>query len=273
MDRTDLAADDGAREFVHAWRPSVAGVGEVLHAHFTEHAYPAHTHEHWTLLLVDTGGVDYRLDRRRHLAEPGTLTVLPPHVPHDGRAAQADGFDKRVLYVDERWLSPGLLDAAVADPRIRDARLIAQIARTHEALSRPGDELESESRLALAADGIARHLGRRPEPARAPAPGLARVVRQRLDAIGEQPPTLDALARELEVHPSQVVRAFHREFGLPPHRYLTGRRIDRARRLLLDGMPAATVATEVGFHDQSHLTRHFRRVLGVTPGTFAGRAA
>ena len=263
---------DAAREYVHAWRPSVAGVGEVLHAHFTEHAYPAHTHEHWTLLLVDTGGVDYRLDRRAHVAEPGSLTVLPPHVPHDGRAIEAHGFDKRVVYVDERWLPHELLDAAIRRPKIRDPGLVAQIARTHDAFARPGDELEAESRLALAADGIARSLGRRREPSRESVPGLARAVRERLDATAE-PPSLDELARELEVHPSQVVRTFHRAFGLPPHRYLTGRRIDRARRLLLDGMPAALVAAEVGFHDQSHLTRHFRRVLGVTPGAFAGRAA
>jgi AraC-like DNA-binding protein len=264
---------DAPREFVRAWRPSVAGVGEVLHAHFTEHAYPAHTHEHWTLLLVDTGGVDYDLDRRPRSAAPGTLTVLPPHVPHDGRAARTEGFDKRVLYVDDRWLPAELAGAAVDAPLIREPRLLTALGRIHRALSRPGDELEAESRLALVTDGIARHLRRHdraPEPV---APGLARLVRERLDAAGLEPPTLEDLARELDVHPSQVVRAFHRAYGLPPHRYLTGRRVDRARRLLLDGMPAARVAAEVGFHDQSHLTRHFRRVLGVTPGAFTGRAA
>ena len=49
-------------EEVRAWRPGVPGVGEVLHAHFTDHAYPAHVHDLWTVLLVDTGGVDYLLD-------------------------------------------------------------------------------------------------------------------------------------------------------------------------------------------------------------------
>ncbi|WP_395640243.1 AraC family transcriptional regulator [Pseudolysinimonas sp.] len=263
---------DPAREFVRAWRPSVAGVGEVLHAHFTAHAYPAHTHDHWTLLLVDTGGVAYDLDRHAHLAEPRTLTVLPPHVPHDGRAARAEGFDKRVLYVDERWLPADLIGAAVGEPRIRDAAVVARIGRLHGVLSRPGDELEAESLLALATDRIAAQLARR-EPRRdGRAPGLARLVRDRLDVVDE-PPTLEALAAEHGVHPSQLVRAFHQAYGLPPHRYLTGRRVDRARRLLLDGMPAADVAANVGFHDQSHLIRHFRRVLGVTPGAFAGRAA
>jgi hypothetical protein len=71
----------GGGERVHAWRPAVPGVGEVLHARFTQHAYPAHTHDLWTVLLVDTGGVSYDLDRRPQEAPAGSLTLLPPHVP------------------------------------------------------------------------------------------------------------------------------------------------------------------------------------------------
>ncbi|NUT53978.1 MAG: AraC family transcriptional regulator, partial [Saccharothrix sp.] len=60
---------------------------------------------------------------------------------------------------------------------------------------------------------------------------------------------------------------------LPPHRYLTCRRVDLARRLLLDGMPAAHVAPADGFYDQAHLTRHFRRMLGTAPGAYARSGA
>ena len=98
---------------------------------------------------------------------------------------------------------------------------------------------------------------------------IARRVREALDADLVSPPSLSSLAADLDVDPTTVVRAFGREFGLPPHRYLTGRRVDRARTLLLAGVPVADVATEVGFHDQPHLTRHFRQVLGVTPGAYA----
>ncbi len=78
----------------------------------------------------------------------------------------------------------------------------------------------------------------------------------------------DAAAR-LGASPAHLIRAFTREYGLPPHRYLTGRRLDRARRLLLEGRRPAQVAVDVGFHDQAHLTRHFRHLLGTTPGAYA----
>ena len=255
----------GQEERVRAWRPSVPGVSEVLHAHFTEHAYPAHVHDQWTLLLLDSGGVDYTLGRSRQQAVVGRVTALPPHVAHDGRAASPGGFDKRVLYVDERWLPGHLTGAAVRDPSPHDPDLARAVAALHGALA---DPLEAESRLALVCERVAAHLtGSAPQERR--DPGLARLVRDRLDA---GPVVLDDLARELGTHPSHLVRVFGREYGLPPHRYVVGRRLDRARRLLLAGVPVAEVAASTGFHDQSHLTRLFRRLLGTTPGAFRSAA-
>ena len=253
-------------EQVRAWRPDVPGLSEVLHAHFTEHAYPAHVHAEWTVLLVDAGGVDYTLGRQRQQAVTDRVTVLPPYVPHDGRSASPGGFDKRVLYVDERWLPESLVGAAVRSPSLADPELARAVAAVHRALD---DPLEAESRLALVTERIARHLGPAESGRPERDPGLARLVRARLDEDG---PTLEALARELGTHPSHLVRAFGREYGLPPHRYVVTRRLDRARRLLLDGMPIAEVAAVTGFHDQSHLTRHFRALLGTTPGAFRSAA-
>lgn len=56
-----------------------------------------------------------------------------------------------------------------------------------------------------------------------------------------------------------------RKFGISPHQYLTSRRVDLARRPLLDGMPPSLAAAAAGFYDRPHLTRHFKRVLGTTP--------
>jgi AraC-like DNA-binding protein len=253
-------------ERVRAWRPDLPGVPEVLHAHFTEHSYPAHVHDQWTVLLVDDGGVDYTLGTSRRQALAGQVTVLPPYVSHDGRSASPGGFDKRVLYVDERWLPGRLTGAAVAAPSLVDRALTGAVSALHATLARPGDPLEAESRLALVAERISAHLDRRHVPAPGRDAGLARRVRDRLD--GDGPPSLTDLAQELGTHPSHLVRVFRREYGLPPHRYVVGRRLDRARRLLLDGLPIAEVAVATGFHDQPHLTRHFRALLGTTPGAF-----
>lgn len=258
-----------SRELVRAWRPGVPGVAEVFHAHFTEHVYPLHTHDTWTVLIVDSGAVRYDLDHDEHGVLGSTVALLPPHVPHNGRSATGGEFRKRVLYLEPDQLGTDLIGRAVDRPEVVDASLYAQISGIHRALDQPGEEFEAESRLSLVRERVDTHL-RRLEPAPLVRDAvLARRLRELLDARVEDGLTLADASRELAAHPTHLVRTFSREFGMPPHRYLTGRRIDRARRLLLTGEPAAEVATSVGFVDQPHLTRHFKRVLGVTPAAYA----
>ena len=54
-------ADGPPRTTISAWRPPVAGIAEVFHAHFTEHAYPSHTHDTWALMILNDGAVDFAL--------------------------------------------------------------------------------------------------------------------------------------------------------------------------------------------------------------------
>jgi transcriptional regulator GlxA family with amidase domain len=65
---------------------------------------------------------------------------------------------------------------------------------------------------------------------------------------------------------------FKREVGVPPHAYQVQMRVRRARRLMLTGMAPADVAISVGFYDQAHLNRHFKRIVGMTPGDYRGAA-
>ncbi|MFD4989086.1 AraC family transcriptional regulator [Streptomyces sp. NPDC058374] len=259
-----------ARQQVYAWRPRVPGVAEVFHARFTEHAYPMHVHDVWTLLIVDDGAVRYDLDRHPHGTPADTVSLLPPQVPHNGSPATAHGFRKRVIYLDESQLGGELIGAAVDRPDLVDARLRRRVGRLHTALAAPGDELEAESRLALIRERLHTHLRPRLTD-RAPAPdhGVARRLRELLDARLLQGLPLGEAAALLHAHPAHLVRAFSGAFGIAPHQYLTTLRVDRARRLLLDGVPPGEVAASAGFYDQSHLNRHFKRLVGTTPGHFA----
>jgi AraC-like DNA-binding protein len=92
------------------------------------------------------------------------------------------------------------------------------------------------------------------------------------------PPSLDDLAAESGMSPFALVRAFRAETGLPPHAYVNHLRVRLARQLLDRGVAPADVAAQAGFADQAHLTRHFKRVVGVPPrayqrdrGTAAGK--
>jgi AraC-like DNA-binding protein len=228
-----------------------------------------HTHESWALLIVDDGMIRYDLHRHEHGALHRAVTLLPPQVPHNGRAATADGFRKRVVYLDLSHLPASLIGLAVDQPVLFDPLLRQRIHQLHHALEEPGGELEAESRLAFVTERLQRHLGPAAKIGSEPAKGVARQLRELLDERFREKVTLREAADAIHAHSAHLVRMFSREFGISPHQYLTGRRVDLARQFLLDGMPPSAAATAVGFCDQSHLNRTFKRLLGTSPGRFA----
>ena len=262
------------RQETSAWRPPVAGVVEVFHAHFTEHTYPMHVHDAWTLLIVDDGAVRYDLDRHERGTPSDTVSLLPPQVAHNGSPATPHGFRKRVLYLDMTQLDESFIGSAVDGPDLAEPLLRRRVGQLHTALANRGDEFEAESRLALISEQLRERLRPRAASGGArPDHGVARSLRDLLDERLLEGLALEEAARLVHAHPTHLVRAFSSAFGIAPHQYLMSRRVDLARRLLLDGQPLGGVATAAGFYDQSHLTRHFKRVVGVTPGRYARTGA
>jgi hypothetical protein len=263
------AVAEAPREWVRAWRPAVPGVREVFHARFVDHVYPPHTHEAWTVFLVDEGAVRYDLETKHRGVAGRRVTLLPPHVVHDGRAANAVGYRKRVLYLDAEVLPERLIGASVDRPDTEDPSIVDSVARVHRAVEERSDPLEIESALAIAAERLLttseRAERRAPCVPRTRSPVSSASSSTSAGSTGSRSPTQVGRCTPA---PGHLVRSFTRAFGIAPHRYVIGRRIDAARALLLEGEPIADVAVAVGFHDQAHLTRHFRRHVGTTPGRF-----
>ncbi len=82
----------------------------------------------------------------------------------------------------------------------------------------------------------------------------------------EQELSLSNLAAVVQMSPFHFARLFKQSTGLAPHQFVIRCRVERAKELLLQGkLGIADIAVEVGFANQSHLTRHFKRIVGVTP--------
>lgn len=101
------------------------------------------------------------------------------------------------------------------------------------------------------------------------APRVAALVRDFLHAYCEDNIQIGDLASIAGVSETQVIRAFTKALGLPPHAYLIGLKVARARQMIRLGMSLSQASAQVGFADQSHLTRHFKRITGQTPGQYA----
>jgi transcriptional regulator of acetoin/glycerol metabolism/AraC-like DNA-binding protein len=109
-----------------------------------------------------------------------------------------------------------------------------------------------------------------PSPARGGLPpGAMRRVREHVEAHLSESMDLAELAAIAGLSVYHFARAFKQSAGVTPHHYLVRRRIERAQDMLARSeLPLSGIALATGFSDQSHLARHFRQMLGMTPGQF-----
>ena len=120
------------------------------------------------------------------------------------------------------------------------------------------------------AELVARHSTVRSEaPRTLAAPKEAALARDYLEAHFDKNISLAELSAVAGLDRFPLVRAFSKHFGLPPHAFLNQLRLLRAKTMLAEGISPSATASRVGFSDQSHLTRKFKRWLGVTPGQYA----
>lgn len=273
--------------------PSIAA-WQAASGHFERYAYPAgrrgvdpvHVHEDVQICLSLNFPGRYRSGRWTRDVPTGALSVVDAWEPH----AAEDPCDRPVearywvLYVaPERWdtLAADIGAAPRAGIHVSTDAAAARAFATLHRRSRDGaDALEQEERLVTF---IARLL---PSANRSSAPGNAappastsHITSDRLDRARDYVQAhafgriaLADVARECGVSPQHLSARFRARFGVPVHRFQTLLRLDRARRLLAAGASAGDAAAACGLSDQSHLTRHFRRYLGTTPGRY-GRAA
>jgi AraC-like DNA-binding protein len=267
-------ASEVARYWQHG---AVAGV-DLLRARYVTHRYGRHSHETYTFGLIEAGVEEFEYGSSLLRAGPGAVALLDPDVVHTGHAATAWGWAYRVLYpqvsvVTEvaaelgwRGGTPRFPQTVLYDPAT------ATLLRSAHRAAECGDQLASSTLLTTALAGLlSAHAAAGPAGGPSPvkkAPDAVGAVRDLLAERLADPPTLAELAGLTGLSQFALLRAFRAATGLPPHAYLNQLRVRRARRLLDDGLPAAEVAARTGFADQAHLTRHFKRVVGVPPAAY-----
>jgi AraC-like DNA-binding protein len=148
--------------------------------------------------------------------------------------------------------------------------LASSLSRFHRALARDAPTLEQESLLLSAVALLLMHHATVPRaaPRLGKEPGAVAKGRDYINTHFAEDVSLSRLAQITSLSPWHFARVFERAVGLPPHAYLDGVRIRQARALLDSGNGIAATALSAGYADQSHLTRRFRRSLGITPGQY-----
>lgn len=252
-----------------------AGIGR-MQAQLHKTGYSPHSHDSYTISLVEGGVQEFGYRGSLHRCAPGQISILHPDEKHDGRPGSGDPLSYKCLY-----LSPAAVQDAMAAAGVRKASLpfVESAVVDHPGLLKDvvssfRNEIEPLFADSLIAS-VAKHLA-----------GLAsgiqdETVHRRLNVA-----VLNRAAEFLRSNADRVVHSreleaitgltrfelasqFRFRFGTSPYRYLLMRRLDDARLALRTGKKLAEVALQAGFADQSHMGRVFRASLGITPREFA----
>lgn len=270
--------DRRSGDSVAALPSTLAGIERVA-ARLPRYAFVRHTHDHIGLGVMLRGGHDSVYGSRRRVVAAGQVMVVNAGEVHDGAPLGEEGrcyvlghFEPAVLAagVADASGEPGWTGGVELAPSIEcDAQAAPLVRHALDGLAPGIDPLDRDQRLALLYAAIARHAGRRATAAAAGLDPVVRRARERLaEALGE-PLTIADLADESGVSRYALIRRFAAEIGLTPHAWRMQRRVEAARRLLAQGTAPAEAAAALGFADQAHLTRLFRRQFGMTPGRYA----
>jgi AraC-like DNA-binding protein len=258
--------------------PALAGV-EVLSARYSRRLWRVF-HENYSVCIVPAGANDARcasewLYRRRiHTFRPGMVAMIEPGQVHATKRMTRPADYFWVLELPPPLLVSAASELGIAGPphfdvaQSTDTTISTAFERLDAAIQEGASVLEQQSRLAGCVRLLLGGCGeRRPTaPAAAAAAQLAR-VREYLHAHFTEDIRLQDLAKVSGLSRFHVAHAFSRVHGVPPHAYQTLLRVAAARDLLRGGVRPADI--DLGFADQSHLTRHFKQILGITPAAYA----
>lgn len=232
------------------WTFLQSAAAEIMSAAAVEHRFEEHFHDTWAIGCIDRGECRFRAAGKPMKALAGDLVVLPPYMVHTGGAGDA-GLAYRMAYVSESWLASlselvlGSSESAFAAVVIHDRAIARRLSRALTTAS-----MRDAERKALLAQALVSLLARHARPR---AAGASRA----------------SLADIRSASRSALIHRFTRRFGLSPLRYERNLRCVSGKALLQQGMPIVEAAHALGFSDQAHFTREFKRVHHITPGAYS----
>ena len=251
---------------------------DLLRATYFNQRFAPHIHEGYAFGVIEQGAEQFDYWHKHWVAPAGSIVVIHPGEMHTGNRVDDAGWSYRMFYPEVALLERAVKNVAnktghipfFDDVVIQDPWLFNKIRQLHHILEQSQSQLEREMHLLWTTTHLVmRHGDIRPyvRPITDERSVMAR-VKEYIHANFNQNISLDDLAQVAHLSPYHFSRVFRKTVGLPPHTYLIQVRVERAKLLLTQNQPISQVAHDVGFTDQSHLTRHFKRIVGVPPGQY-----
>jgi AraC-like DNA-binding protein len=235
-------------------------------------------HEQYAFCTNQVVAADKRYRQRTNRIVDNSTMLFEPGETHETlRVSKPQDF--QVLFITPETLQQYAEEMEIGvPPHFKPAPSIDKAVymsckRLHTTILEEAAEIEQQSRLVDCIGTLLNHHGEQ-QIAQMASPGRHTLLRAR-DFLFEQYAhaiSLDEIAKIAGLSRFHFLKAFTAQFGLTPHAYQIHLRIERSLPKLRQGMSLTQVAETMGFNDQSHFIRHFKRIMGVTPGQYKGKS-
>ncbi len=252
---------------------------ELLKACFQEQNFSKHTHEGYTVGVIETGAQQFYRTGGNHIAPQYSIILVNADQVHTGCAASQGGWSYRAIYpTPEQFFqadnNTGLCpEGAPYFPSavVEDRAMAGLLRHCFSVLEHSDNRLLRESLLISCLQTLVQRHSLTKDKSIMLSDAKPQLLRskQLLDDAPELDISLTELASLAGISQYHFIRQFQRHFELSPHAYQIQARLRKAKQLIRHGDSLSDAAHGSGFHDQSHFHRHFKAAMGITPGRFA----
>lgn len=237
--------------------------------------FPSHFHEHYVLGVVERGERMLFCREREYAIEEGSILLFNPGDSHACVQSDEGTFDYRGFNIAKEIMLE--LAEEVTGKRelpgfsknvIRDEETACHLRSLHEMVMKGIGGFGKEEVLLFLISALIQNYG---QPFEHCIPECRQEIEKACDYMEKhftERVYLDQICRHAGLSKSTLLRAFTKEKGVTPYRYLETIRINEAKRLLSKGILPVEAAGRTGFSDQSHFTNYFNQFIGLAPGTY-----
>ncbi len=237
-------------------------------------SYKKHTHEEYSLGIVDKGRSIFWYEGKSEEVSPQTIIFIPPDLVHSCNPQQKDHWKYKMLFINMAWMDSfmGSKERTLLRHSIVKANAVPEFFtltnKMMDDVRKDISPLEKEGSIITIFDKLFSHFKQVKNNNIRKELSKLKIIKEYLHSRFCEKITLDHLEQISGVNKFHIIRLFKEEFNIPPHTYQTLLRVNYAKKQLQKKRPITEVALEVGFYDQSHFIKVFRSHTGITPDKY-----
>lgn len=246
---------------------------EAYHFQGIMQKFPNHFHEYYVIGFIEKGQRFLTCRNKEYTIEPGDLLLFNPHDNHTCQQIDGKTLDYRCINIQPEIMSKALFEITEKEylpyftpPVVLHSELVSVLSELHQMIMEEKRDFRKEEIFFFLLEQLVEEYTEQAAASEVTAQSMeARAICEFLENHYMENITLDDLCKLTGLSKYYLLRSFTKQKGISPYSYLETIRIDKAKKLLEQGVLPIDVALQTGFTDQSHFSNFFKKFIGLTP--------